>query len=212
MTDRKPLSKRLTLYFTGLFIMALGVAISVKSDLGVTPISSVPYTATVVTGMDLGIATIIFSVVMVLLQIVILRKDYRKMDLLQLPIGIVFGLFLTFMDGLAQYVPDPSNFVVCFLLMLVSTVFVAFGVTLYVSAGLIPLAPEGFMIAVSRVTGKRFSSVKIVSDVTMVSISLITCLIFIHGLGSVGIGTVVAAILVGNEVRFFSRKLGDRLK
>ena len=212
MTENRSLSKRLTLYFSGLFIMALGVVISVKSDLGVTPISSVPYTATVVSGMDLGIATIVFSVVMVLLQIMVLRKDYRALDLLQLPIGIVFGLFLTFMDVLARYVPDPSNPVVCFILMLVSTVFVAFGVTLYVSAGLIPLAPEGFMIAVSRVTGKRFSTVKIVSDVTMVSISLITCLIFVHGLGSVGVGTIVSAILVGNEVRFFSRRLGDRLR
>ena len=63
---------RLLFYFGGLIIMTLGVAISVKSDLGVTPISSIPYTMTVVTAMDLGIATMVFSVLLVLLQILLL--------------------------------------------------------------------------------------------------------------------------------------------
>jgi uncharacterized membrane protein YczE len=75
--------------------MTFGVAISVKSDLGVTPISSIPYTMTIVTGMDLGVATIIFSVFMVLLQIVLLRKQYKIVNLLQIPVGILFVAFLT---------------------------------------------------------------------------------------------------------------------
>ena len=62
MGKKKNPAKRLLLYFGGLLIMTLGVAISVKSDLGVTPISSIPYTMTVVTGMELGLATMLFSV------------------------------------------------------------------------------------------------------------------------------------------------------
>lgn len=60
MKTKGKIGIRLLFYFGGLIIMTLGVAISVKSNLGVTPISSVPYTMTVVTGMDLGIATMIF--------------------------------------------------------------------------------------------------------------------------------------------------------
>ena len=63
---------KLLFYFVGLIIMTVGVVISVKSDLGVTPISSIPYTLTVVWGIDLGIATMLFSVLMVLLQIIML--------------------------------------------------------------------------------------------------------------------------------------------
>ena len=114
--------------------MTFGVTISVKSGLGVTPISSVPYTATVVLGVDLGISTMIFSIVMVLLQILVLRKQYKLRDLLQLPIGIAFGACLTASGHLLDVFPDPQIFAVRLLLVLISTVFIAFGVFLYVSS------------------------------------------------------------------------------
>ena len=71
-----------------------------------------------------------------------------------------------------------------------------------------PLAGEGAMLAISTLTGKPFPTVKIAFDVSMVCISLITCLIFLHGLGSVGIGTVIAALLVGIELRMITHRFG----
>lgn len=200
---------RLLFYFGGLIIMTLGVAISVKSDLGVTPISSIPYTMTVVTGMDLGIATMIFSVVVVLLQILLLRKQYKPINLLQIPIGILFGAFLTVGGKIMIFFPDPENFTLKFIIMLISTVFVALGVFLYVPAGFVPLAPEGFLLAASKITKIKFSTVKVICDVAMVIISLVTCVITIHSLGSVGVGTIVAALLVGTEVKMMTKFWGE---
>ncbi len=208
MDDKKKFGVKLLFYFGGLIIMTLGVVISVKSDLGVTPISSIPYTVTVVSGMDLGIATMLFSVFMVLLQILILRKRFKPINLLQLPIGILFGLFLTACGKLMAPIPVPDSFVLKFIIMLISTVFVALGVFLYVSPRFIPLAPEGFIIAVTQVTRLSFSTVKVIFDVVMVAISMVTCLLMIHSLGSVGVGTVVAAILVGNEVKLLTKLFG----
>ena len=205
---KRKFATKLLFYFGGLIVMTLGVVISVKSDLGVTPISSIPYTMTVVWGMDLGIATMLFSVFMVLLQIVILRKRFKIINLLQLPIGILFGAFLTVCGKLMAPVPVPDNFIVKFIIMLVSTVFVAPGVFLYVAPRFVPLAPEGFIIAVTQVTKLSFSTVKVIFDVTMVAVSMITCLVAIHSLGSVGIGTVVAAILVGSEVKLLTKFFG----
>ena len=205
---KKKFVTKLLFYFGGLIVMTLGVVISVKSDLGVTPISSIPYTMTVVLGMDLGIATMLFSVFMVLLQIVILRKRFKIINLLQLPIGILFGAFLTVCGKLMTPVPVPDNFIVKFIIMLVSTVFVALGVFLYVAPRFVPLAPEGFIIAVTQVTKLSFSTVKVIFDVTMVAVSMVTCLIAIHSLCSVGIGTVAAAILVGSEVKLLTKFFG----
>lgn len=112
MRMKRKFVTKLLFYFGGLIVMTLGVVISVKSDLGVTPISSIPYTMTVVWGMDLGIATMLFSVFMVLLQIVILRKKFKIINLLQLPIGILFGAFLTVCGKLMAPVPVPDNFIV----------------------------------------------------------------------------------------------------
>ena len=60
-----------------------------------------------------------------------------------------------------------------------------------------PLAGEGAMKAISDTFHIEFSRVKIAFDVSMVVISMITCLVMLHKLGSVGIGTVIAAVLVG---------------
>ena len=40
----KKLRVRIPIYLIGLFIMTIGIALSVKSDLGVSPVSSIPYT------------------------------------------------------------------------------------------------------------------------------------------------------------------------
>ena len=199
-TDRN-LFIRLLCYFGGMLIMTFGVAVSVKADLGVTPLSSIPYTVTVITGMDLGLATILFSIFMVFLQMLLLRKDFKLTNLLQIPVGILFGMFMSAACKSMDFFPDPSVFWLRFLIMLISTVIVAAGVFLYVPSGFITLPPDAFMVVVSQVTKKNFSTVKIICDVTMVTISLISCLAAIHSLGSVGVGTVAAALLVGLEVK-----------
>lgn len=205
--DRK-MGNRLICYFGGLLIMTLGVAISVKSELGVSPISSVPYTMTVVFNVELGLATAIFSVVAALLEIPVLRKKYKIFSLLQIPVSIIFGVFMTSCVRLVRFVPDPTNYVAKLILMLISTFIVAMGVFLYLSAEVIPLPTEGFLLAVAEVTGVKFATWKVIGDVAMVVISLVTCIVTLHGFGSIGIGTIVSALLVGNEVKLLTRKFG----
>ncbi len=190
-------ASRLIRYFLGLFIMTAGIAISVKSDLGVSPVSSIPYTMTRCWGIEMGKATILFHCILVLLQILILRKNFKIKSLLQIPVGIVFGYFTSFCNYLMSFVPSPKNIIVCICMTLVSVVLVAIGIFFYLPANIMPLAGEGVMQAVSDVTKIAFPKVKIAFDITMVVISLVTCLIVIHSIGSVGIGTIMSAVLVG---------------
>lgn len=206
----KNMKVRIPMYFVGLFIMTVGIALSVKSNLGVSPVSSIPYTMTCVWGIEMGKATIIFHAALVLIQILILRKRFRPINLLQVVVGIVFGYFTTFCNYLATYLPSTDNMVMRIVLMLVSTVFIAVGIFLYLPANLIPLAGEGVMQAVSDVTKIEFSKVKIGFDCSMVVISVITCLICIHSLGSVGVGTVIAAFLVGFNLGRVNKAFGAK--
>ena len=166
------------MYFIGLFMTTIGIALSVKSNLGVSPVSSIPYTITCVWGIEMGKATILFHVILVLIQILLLRKNFKLVQLLQVPVGIVFGI--------------------------------VFGIFLYLPANLIPLAGEGCMQAVSTVTHVEFSKVKIAFDCTMVLVSAITCLTVLHSLGSVGIGTIIAAVLVGTLVGIITQAFGHQ--
>ena len=199
---------RFLVYVMGFLIMTLGIAISVKSDLGVSPVSSIPYTMTCVWGIEMGKATILFHVGLVLLQIILLRRAFQLKNLLQIPVGILFGYLTTFSNYLMTFLPDPGHLYIQLLMMVVSAVLIAIGIFFYVPMDLVPLAGEGAMLAISKVTKKPFSTIKLIFDISMVVISLITCLVLIHSLGSVGLGTVIAAILVGVSLKIITRIFG----
>lgn len=204
------LRNRLVLYFVGFFVMTLGIAISVKSDLGVSPVNSIPYTITCVFGIEMGKATILFHIGLVLLQILVLRKAFQAKNLLQVVVGVIFGYFTTFCNYLMTFLPDPHNLLVRLGMMLISVFLIAFGIFLYVPTDIMPLAGEGAMLAISQVSGVAFSTVKIIFDCSMVAISLVTCLVMLHALGSVGVGTVAAAVLVGTALKGITKVLGKQ--
>lgn len=122
---------RFLVYVTGFLIMTLGIAISVKSDLGVSPVSSIPYTMTCVWGIEMGKATILFHVGLVLLQIILLRRAFQLKNLLQIPVGILFGYLTTFSNYLMTFLPDPEHLYIQLLMMVVSAAILV-GVSLKV--------------------------------------------------------------------------------
>lgn len=201
---------RVIVYLVGLFIMTIGVSMSVKSNLGVSPVSSITYTITCITGLEMGKATILFHIVLVIIQIIILRKDFKIKNLLQVFVGIIFGYFTTFSNYLFSFIPSTENYVIRAVLMLGSTVVIAFGIFLYLPADVVPLAGEGAMKAISDKTGIMFSHVKIGFDISMVLVSLAACLIALRKPGAVGVGTVVAAVIVGIILERFNHFLGAK--
>ena len=204
------LKNRLVLYFVGFFVMTLGIAISVKSDLGVSPVRSIPYTITCVFGIEMGKATILFHIGLVLLQILVLRRAFQVKNLLQIVVGVIFGYFTTFCNYLMTFLPDPHNLLVRLGMMLISVFLIALGIFLYVPTDIMPLAGEGAMLAISQVSGVVFSTVKIIFDCSLVAVSLVTCLVMLHALGSVGVGTVAAAVLVGVALKGITKVLGKQ--
>lgn len=210
MSKANNLKLRLALYIMGLFIITLGVSLSVKSDLGVSPVSSIPYTITCVWGLEMGKATILFHAALVLLQLLILRRSFAPKNLLQVAAGILFGYFTTFSNSLFSLLPTPESLTVRLLMMLISTVLIAIGIFFYLPANIMPLAGEGAIKAISDVSGVPFARVKIAFDISMVTISLVICLIALRSLGSVGIGTVAAAVLVGLFLGQITRVFGKK--
>ncbi len=208
MSKDNTLVKRLIIYLLGLFIMTMGIALSVKSNLGVSPVSSIPYTITCVFGMEMGNATILFHAFLVLLQIILLRKKFKVINLLQIIVGVIFGKFTTLCNYLVGLLPAVDNIVLRVVMILMSTVLIAAGIFFYLPADIMPLAGEGATQTISNITGIQFSKVKIGFDVTMVLISLIVCLIAIHGLGSVGVGTIIASVLVGFNLGKITERFG----
>lgn len=199
---------RILYYVLGILIMTMGIALSVKSNLGVSPVSAVPYSITLIWGIEMGIATIIFQVILVVAQIILLRKAFQIKNLLQIPAGILFGVFTSACNQLVAQFPDPHNIGIRIAMMFISTVLIAIGIFFYVPADIIPLAGEGTMLAISEKTGVKFSNVKLCFDIGTVLVAFAMCWIGVHQFGSVGVGTLVAAVLVGVALKVITKIFG----
>lgn len=190
------LAKRIIFLCLGLTIMAFGVAFSIKAALGTSPISSVPYVTSTISGLSVGTTTIIMNFMFVLIQIAILRKKYDWFQLLQFPAAIVFGTMI----DVAEYLLKPvefSNYLEQWLLCVVGVFLVALGVSVEVMANLVTTAGEGIVLAICQVVPVKFSNMKVAFDVTLVCISIALSFIFLGHLDGVREGTIAAAVFVG---------------
>lgn len=203
--------KRWLFFIVGLFIMAFGVAFSIKGNLGTSPISSLPYVTGQISGLTVGTTTIIMHCVLIILQILILRKKYDWFQLMQLPIAFIFGFMTDLaLDALAFL--NPAGYAQQWLLCGIGIVLVAVGVSLEVTADVITLAGEGFVLAVCKVRPVKFGTMKVCFDVSLVAISCILSALFLHGIYGVREGTAAAAILVGIISREINKYLEPKMK
>ena len=200
--------KRYTLFIAGLFFTALGVAFTKHAGLGVSPISSVANVLSCrFTALSMGNWLIVWNCILILGQILILRKNFRPIQLLQLPLSFFFGWFTDL--GMWIVRPIPVNaYPVCLLLVLVGIVILGFGISLTLIANVIMNSGEAFVKAVSDTSGKEFGTVKIAFDIFCVVIALIVSLIFFE-FTIVGTreGTVLSALFTGFSVKCWSGKL-----
>lgn len=200
------LLKRYIFLAIGLAIMAFGVAFSIKADLGTSPISSLPYVLSRIIPLTVGNLTILMHVFFIILQIIILGKQYEWIQLIQLPVAIVFG-YLTDLGIWAVQSISYSSYWQQWLLCIIGILLVGIGVSFEVTANVVTLAGEGVVLAVCRRFKLVFGNMKIAFDVTLVVVSCILSFIFLHGLFGIREGTVAAAICVGMVARLCNRLL-----
>ena len=120
---------RIVLYCVGLLFMAFGVAFSVNSNLGVSPVNSLPYVISLIVHQDLGRCIIGVFVTYMVVQIIIKRKEYKWINLTQLIFSTIFGYFADFAKGVMHGFTIPTYFGQL-LMMAISIVLVAIGVVL----------------------------------------------------------------------------------
>ena len=198
--------RRYLLLLAGLAIMAFGVAFSIKASLGTSPISSVPYVVSLFAPLTVGTATIIMHCVFILLQILILRKKYHPIQLMQLPVAFFFGYLTDFGVWAVQGI-TCDHYLQQWLVCLIGIFLVAVGVSLEVKAGVVVLAGEGVVLAICKVLPVKFGYMKGGFDVTLVAVACVLSFVFTGRLQGVREGTVAAALLVG----LIAKQLGKML-
>lgn len=198
--------KRYLLFLIGLFINALGVSLVTKASLGTSPISSIPYVLSLNFPLTLGNFTILFSIFLIVLQILILRKNFKIENILQIPVSIAFGYFIDLTMYMFFWV-NPQNYLIKIIALLAGCLVLGFGVYIEVLADVVMLPGESFVRAIVQTWNTNFGTTKILFDSSMTIIAGILSFIFFSSLNGVREGTIIAALLVGFIARLFGKYL-----
>ena len=198
--------KRYLIFLVGLFVNSLGVSLITKANLGTSPISSIPYVLSLNFPFTLGNFTIFFSVFLIALQLIILRKNFKLEHILQIPVSIIFGYFIDLTMILFSWV-NPEAYIMKIVYLLMGCLILGVGVYMEVLADVVMLPGESFVRAIVLTWKTNFGTTKICFDVSMSVIAAVLSFIFAGRLAGVREGTVIAALLVGFIARLIGKKL-----
>ncbi|MCR4789758.1 MAG: DUF6198 family protein, partial [Treponemataceae bacterium] len=214
MRNKIELIKRYIFFFIGIVSNAIGVAFLTRSNLGAGPSTTIPYVISLLPlwnnfkfPVTYGLVNFVFTLFLLLLQIVILRKKFNHIQWLQIPVSFVFSFILDVAMKFTANI-NLSLYVYAILWTLLGCVLRAFGVACQVLADVVMLSPEALVKAVSDATRKSFGVWKIIIDASMTSIALVISFFCLHEIVGVREGTLISVLIVGPLAHYFTKKLG----
>lgn len=193
-------------FVLGVLINSFGVALITQAALGTSPISSIPYVLSLRFPITLGEFTFILNLVYILGQIVLLRRAFQPIQLLQIAVNVIFSAFIDVSMNLLSWL-QPDHIVVKLIALILGCAILGVGISIEVAPDVLVVPGEGIVRAMTQVSGKRFGSVKVFFDCTLVAIALILSFLFFHGLNGLGLGTVISALIIGRFVNLYNRYL-----
>ena len=195
---------RYIIYLISLFIISLGASLSIKANLGTSPLICLPYVCSLITNLSVGIVIFLFTILFIVIQIALLGKGFEKRQYLQLVIGFIFSFFVDFSLMIVNFI-NPIGYINQFLLLLFSCLVVAFGVLLEIQTEVVYLPADGVIVAISKVLKKDFPKVKPFVDTSMVIIAAILSIVFLGYLAGVRECTIISALIIGPIVKILKK-------
>lgn len=206
--SKQELTRRYLFFIAGLYVNSLGISLITKAELGTSPISSIPYTLSIGFPLSLGMFTLFYSLLLIVIQLVILGRRFPRQFWLQLPVSLGFSLFIDLSMGSLWFL-TPESYPVKVICLLVGCLVLGVGVFMEMAASVVMLPGECTIKAISVTWNKDFGKTKVAVDLTM-ALSAAVLGVFLYGaLTGVREGTLISALLVGFIARWINQHLGD---
>ena len=206
MRSLKTYFPRYLWFLAGVLINSFGVALITRAALGTSPISSLPYVLSFRFPVTLGQFTFAMNLFFILGQVLLLRRDFQPIQLLQVAVNAVFSAFIDVSMGLLSWL-EISSLPMAVLVLVLGCAVLAFGISVEVAPRVLMVPGEGIVQAIAAVTGWRFGNVKVGFDAALVATALVLSLLFFHRLQGLGAGTILSALAVGRFVNLYNRRL-----
>lgn len=201
----KRLALRYFFFLLGIFINALGIVLVTKANLGTSPISSVPYVLSLHYPWTFGVFTFILNMLFIAGQILVLRRNFKAVQFLQILVTLFFSSCIDFcMYCLSWFL--PGSLVEALLSLVAGCAILGIGICIEVAPNVLIVPGEGIVQAIAGTYHIKFGTVKNVFDGTLVCIACVLSFLF-FGFGNfvgLGVGTIISAILVGRFVALFT--------
>lgn len=196
----KSTTVRYLVFIIGLYFLSLGIVFIVRSTLGTTPISSLNYVLSLNTPITLGMATFLINMLLILGQFWLIRgfgsmKDKAEI-LLQIPFSFIFSAFIDFNMHLSAAM-TPANYLWSLAFLALGCMCQSLGIVLELKPNVAIMSAEGFVKYASRRYGREFGRLKVMFDVSLVSLAILTSLAFSGRIEGVREGSVIAALCTG---------------
>ena len=198
------LLRRWLTFLFGIWVMSVGIALSIHGQLGTAPISTFPAVLDAATSLSVGFVTALMNIAFVLLQMLILRRRFKAFQLVQLPIAVLFGMLVDLSVYMTSWV-QPDHYLMQWVVTIIGALILGIGVYIHTQPKLLYLPGEGVVMALTQVTSVRFGTMKQLVDWSLVIISVVLSLILLQRLENVREGTVFAAFAVGGVVKAIER-------
>ncbi len=193
---------RAVFYFFGLVIISLGIILNTKSAFGVTPIISVAYCLSLLHNWNFGNASFVLYCVLAVIEYIVKGKNFRPVDLLQIPLSVIMTRFFNLFDSL---LPDVTSLSARILCLLLGIAFTGIGAAMNVNTRLVPNPGDGIVQAIADRLHHKMGNVKNVFDLGCVLMTIIIGLVAAGRPVGVGIGTFAAMIGVGRFIWIYNR-------
>ena len=201
------------MYVVGMFILALGLTLNTKANLGVSPIISVPYSISQITGLNFGNLTFVVYAIFVIVQIIIhIRlKNHKRIasDILQLPLSLIFTRLLNIFT---VHIPTSQNLAIRFIILTFAIICTGIGAAMSLSMQIVPNPGDGIVQALAERFDKSVGITKNLFDCLNLSITLCISLFIAHQIVGVGIGTVIAVVGVGRVIALFNHIFESKIE
>ncbi|HIU17208.1 MAG TPA: hypothetical protein IAB01_02010 [Candidatus Avidesulfovibrio excrementigallinarum] len=203
MKTKQELAKRYGGLCVALCVCALGVALITNAHLGTSPITSLPYALTFMLPLSLGAFTFLSNIIFLIIQKMLLGRQFGIVQMMQLPAVLLFGIFIDFwMWVTAPLISEIYLWQLC--LCVAGSAVLGLGISLEIVCNATVLPGEGMVIAIAYKTRKIFANIKVLFDISLVIIAAVLALAVLGEVVGLREGTVLSALLVGQFVKLTS--------
>lgn len=202
---------KLFIVVISVIILGLGVGLALKVAIGVGAWDALAQSVSNVINIKVGTVAMMLNISCVLIQLVLLKKEFKIKHVLQILVAVLLGIVVNFMlyEVLSNF--NVNNYFIKIVLLLVAYVIIAVSVSVIMAINFVSLPLEGCCMVISTRTTKKFGTLRQYVDIISIVIILVISFVFKQTL-PIREGTVIGMLIFGPMLDFFIKLMMPTLK